>query len=55
MHTKDAYLRMLSHGGSKYPLELLEEVDVNLGKPEVYIKMIGFFSEYVAHLDNNEH
>lgn len=55
MHTKDAYLRMLSHGGSKYPIELLEEVDVNLGEPEVYIKMIGFFSEYVAHLDNNEH
>ena len=46
------YLNFLSSGGSKYPLELLEETGIDMKKPDVIELAINSFDQYLTRLEN---
>jgi len=49
---RERYLRFLSSGGSKYPLDLLRDAGVDLEKPEPVARAMAHFGELVEELDS---
>lgn len=51
-NARERYLRFLSSGGSKYPLELLEIAGVDMRQPDAILSIIRHFDALVNELDS---
>ncbi|MGM9878401.1 MAG: oligoendopeptidase F [Bacilli bacterium] len=51
---KDKYIKFLSSGGSKYPLELLKDIDIDLTDEKVINKAFELFNDKVSMLKDLE-